>query len=308
MPRAIYQKAIYKRKKQMDRAVYRRANNVLPITEASYGVSNVVLGNSGTGYHIDDVLTITGGEEDTAATITVTNVTPTTYTLESVTITDGGAGYAVNDTFDVDGDDETDTSGLVTVTEVYTSTTYIPNSDPSSVTITSAGSGFEAGFYYAYNSLDELVQFNIEVDQDGKVTSISPSGGATTTDLGTITFTSSDFVNYTGSGTGLEFSMEYVLEHTAGEIKTVAITQGGEFDDSTFNIVDNSATGSGAVLTGLLGVVPGSAGVSEFTFTAGEYATDLSGTFALDSATGTGATFVVTMEPVETVEENSEEL
>lgn len=306
MTRAIYQKAIYHRRKQNDRAVYRRANNVLPITEASYGVSNVVLGNGGTGYHIEDELTITGNEGDTEATITVTNVSNTRYTLDSVTITDGGAGYAVNDTFDVDGDDEGDTSGLITVTEVYPSTTYIPNSDPSSVTIVTAGTGFEQGFYYAYNSLDELVQFNIEVDQDGKVTSISPSGGATTTNLGTITFTSDNFVNYTGSGTGLEFSMEYIVEHSEGEIKTVEITEGGEFDDSTFNIVDNSSTGTGAVLTGLLGVKPGSAAVTEFTFTEGEYATDLSGTFALDSTTGTGATFVVTMEPIE--EEQSEEL
>ena len=306
MARAIYQKAIYHRTKQMDRAVYRRANNVLPITEGSYGVSNVALGNGGTGYHIDDVLTITGNEGDTEATITVTNVSATTYTLDTVTITDGGAGYAVDDTFDVDGDDEGDTSGLITVKEVYSSTTYIPNSDPSSVTIVTPGTGFEQGLYYAYNSLDELVQFNIEVDQDGKVTSISPAGAATTTNLGTITFTSSDFVNYEGSGTGLEFSMEYILEHSEGEIKTVEITEGGEFDDSTFNIVDNSSTGTGAVLTGLLGVKPGSAAVTEFSFTEGEYATDLSGTFALDSTTGTGATFVVTMEPIE--EEQSEEL
>lgn len=33
MPRKIYENAIYSREKQMDRKVYQRANNVLPVTE-----------------------------------------------------------------------------------------------------------------------------------------------------------------------------------------------------------------------------------------------------------------------------------
>jgi hypothetical protein len=37
MPRKIYEKAIYERDKQMDRKVYQRANNVLPVTEQNNG-------------------------------------------------------------------------------------------------------------------------------------------------------------------------------------------------------------------------------------------------------------------------------
>lgn len=40
MPRSIYEKAIYTREKQMDRKVYQRANNVLPVTEQTTEQTN----------------------------------------------------------------------------------------------------------------------------------------------------------------------------------------------------------------------------------------------------------------------------
>lgn len=80
MTRAIYEKSIYTRLKQTKRKVYDRANNVLPVyVEDYYEVSTVAVKEAGTGYKVDDVLSIPGAEGDTAATVKVTAIdTPET--------------------------------------------------------------------------------------------------------------------------------------------------------------------------------------------------------------------------------------
>lgn len=76
--RAIYNKAIYHREQQMDRKVYQRARNVLPVepeptpTEKKYKVASASATGTMAGYETDETITILGAEGDTAAVLTIT--------------------------------------------------------------------------------------------------------------------------------------------------------------------------------------------------------------------------------------------
>lgn len=76
--RAIYNKAIYHREQQMDRKVYQRARNVLPVTpeptpvEPKYQVVSATATGTMSGYETNETITILGAEGDTAAVLTIT--------------------------------------------------------------------------------------------------------------------------------------------------------------------------------------------------------------------------------------------
>ena len=221
MTRAIYQKKIYQRPNQLDRKVYQRANNVIPVYSGKYVVSTVTLTEAGKDYLENDELTITGSEGDTAAVITVKTVNPTKYQIASATASGTMSGYETGETITILGA-EGDTAAVLTITAESGAITAL--------TVTTAG----------------------EYSED-------PTGEVST-------------YTYEGSGTGLELAV--VGEETA--------TSGG---------------------------------VATFEFTAGEYATNLSGSKTLASTTGTGATFNVVMtaevvgddEDIPTDDDNSEE-
>lgn len=201
MPRAIYQKKIYQRANQLDRKVYQRKNNVIPVYSGKFVVSTVTLTAAGKDYQVDDELTITGGESDTASVITVKTVNPTTYQIASATASGTMSGYETDETITILGA-EGDTAAVLTITAEAGAITAL--------TVTTAGEYAE--------------------DPTGEIT----------------TYT------YEGSGTGLELTV--VGEETS--------TSGG---------------------------------IDTFEFTAGEYATNLSGSKSLDSTTGSGAIFNVVM-------------
>ena len=72
MARAIYEKAIYTREKQTDRAVYKNhKRNVIPVVKKYKVVSATVSGEMH-GYQSGEVITVLGGPDDTAAVLTVT--------------------------------------------------------------------------------------------------------------------------------------------------------------------------------------------------------------------------------------------
>lgn len=76
--RAIYDKAIFHREQQMDRKVYDRARNVLPVTpeptptEDKYKVASATASGTMTGYVTAETITILGDTGDTAAVLTIT--------------------------------------------------------------------------------------------------------------------------------------------------------------------------------------------------------------------------------------------
>lgn len=97
MTRAIYEKAIYSREKQMDRAVYKNhKRNVIPVTpepsEEKYEVVSATASGEMTGYVSDETLTLTGAEGDTAAVLKITAVDGAITALEVVS----GGEYAEN--------------------------------------------------------------------------------------------------------------------------------------------------------------------------------------------------------------------
>lgn len=115
MPRAIYQKAIYRRPNQLTRNVYKRANNVIPVDSGKYIVSSVTLTNGGQDYVVDDELTITGTEGDTPAVITVKSVTAPKYTVDTATAAGTMSGYISDETITILGA-EGDTAAVLTIT------------------------------------------------------------------------------------------------------------------------------------------------------------------------------------------------
>ena len=75
MTRAIYNKAIFHRAQQMDRKVYQRARNVLPVDPeptVKYEVASATASGTMSGYLSDETITILGAEGDTAAVLTIT--------------------------------------------------------------------------------------------------------------------------------------------------------------------------------------------------------------------------------------------
>ena len=99
MSRAIYNKAIFHREQQMDRKVYQRARNVLPVTpeptptEKTYRIASVVIKTAGTGYVDSFDMTVAG------TTDAVIALTASEGVLATATITTAG----VFDT-DISGD------------------------------------------------------------------------------------------------------------------------------------------------------------------------------------------------------------
>ena len=76
--RSIYNKAIFHREQQMDRKVYDRARNVLPVdpeptpVEDKYAVTSATATGTMSGYETNETITILGAEGDTAAVLTIT--------------------------------------------------------------------------------------------------------------------------------------------------------------------------------------------------------------------------------------------
>ena len=75
--RAIYNKAIFHREKQMDRKVYDRARNVLPVNpeptpvEDKYAITSATATGTMSGYETNETITILGAEGDTSAVLTI---------------------------------------------------------------------------------------------------------------------------------------------------------------------------------------------------------------------------------------------
>lgn len=131
MPRAIYQKEIYKREKQLDRAVYKNhKRNVIPVDSGKYIVKSISLVAGGKDYAANDELSIEGAEGDTAAVITVKTVEATKYQLASATAAGTMTGYESGETITVLGA-EGDTAAVLTITAEAGSIT--------SLTVTNAG-------------------------------------------------------------------------------------------------------------------------------------------------------------------------
>lgn len=111
MPRKIYEKAIYSRPQQMDRKVYQRANNVLPVTEPTkYQLSAVEVKSAGENY-TESFTYIVSGETDGEIAVTVSE-----GALTAASITTAGVF-----TSDISGDieitgGEGGTGGVITIT------------------------------------------------------------------------------------------------------------------------------------------------------------------------------------------------
>lgn len=115
MPRAIYQKAIYRRPNQLTRHVYQRKNNVIPVDSGKYIVSAVALTAGGKDYQANDELTITGSEGDTASVITVKTVSAPKYTVATATASGTMTGYETDETITILGESG-DTAAVLTIT------------------------------------------------------------------------------------------------------------------------------------------------------------------------------------------------
>lgn len=113
MPRKIYEKAIYSREKQMDRKVYQRANNVLPInepTETKYQLSSVAIKSAGENY-TESFTYIVSGETDGEIAVTVSE-----GALTAASITTAGV-FASNISGDIEiTGGEGGTGGVITIT------------------------------------------------------------------------------------------------------------------------------------------------------------------------------------------------
>lgn len=113
MSRAIYDKAIYHRTQQMDRKVYQRERNVLPVTpeptEPTYRIASVVVKTAGTGYADSFDMTVVG-ETDAVIALTASE-----GALASATITTAGVfSTDISGDLPVSGGEGSD--GVITVT------------------------------------------------------------------------------------------------------------------------------------------------------------------------------------------------
>ena len=116
MARAIYQKEVYKREKQLDRAVYKNhKRNVIPVDSGIYVVKSVSLVAGGHGYAANDALEIAGAEGDTPAVITVKSVKPVKYSVASATAAGTMSDYVSGETITILGA-EGDTAAVLTIT------------------------------------------------------------------------------------------------------------------------------------------------------------------------------------------------
>ena len=111
MSRAIYDKAIFHREQQMDRKVYDRARNVLPVepepgptppppVETHYQISGVSITSAGSGYMENEQLNVPtpDGKTITTGVLSVEQITqPDYYYIDNISISDGGADYAAGD-------------------------------------------------------------------------------------------------------------------------------------------------------------------------------------------------------------------
>ena len=159
MPRAIYQKEIYRRPKQLTRNVYKRANNVIPVDSGKYIVSSVTLVNGGTNYVVDDELTITGSEDDTPSIITVKTVTDPKYTVATATASGTMTGYQSDETITILGA-EGDTAAVLTITADQGVITAL--------TVTEAGE-------YASNIAGEITTYEYTGSGEGLELSVTTS-------------------------------------------------------------------------------------------------------------------------------------
>lgn len=138
MPRAIYQKAIYRRPNQLTRKVYQRKNNVIPVDSGKYIVSAVSLTAAGKDYKANDELTITGAEGDTAAVITVKTVSAPKYSVATATASGTMTGYESGETITILGA-EGDTAAVLTITAEAGSITELTVTTPGEYATDIAG-------------------------------------------------------------------------------------------------------------------------------------------------------------------------
>lgn len=201
MTRAIYQKAIYRRPKQLTRAVYQRENNVIPVEGSTFTISSVALSSAGKGYAVNDELTVEGGADDVPATITVKSVTPTVYQVTAATPSGTMADYVSGETITILGG-EGDTPAVLTITaedgvitalEVTNAGSYAEDISGEISTYTYEGSG---------TGLVLTVTAGV-TDNSGSIESFDYTNGSYTSDLsGVFTLSST-----TGSGASFDIAM-----------------------------------------------------------------------------------------------------
>ncbi len=205
MPRAIYQKAIYRRPNQLTRAVYKRKNNVIPVEGSTYTISSVALSSGGQGYAVNDELIVVSGVEDgVPATITVKSVTPTVYQVTTATAGGTMADYVSGETITILGA-EGDTPAVLTITaeagvitslEVTEAGSYAEDISGEISTYTYEGSG---------TGLELTVTADI-TDNSGSIESFDYTNGSYTSDLSGVFTLASD------TGTGASFNIAMVPE------------------------------------------------------------------------------------------------
>lgn len=204
MPRAIYQKAIYRRPNQLTRAVYQRKNNVIPVEGSTYIISSVTLLSGGKEYAVSDELTVEGGIDDVPGIITVKSVTPTVYQVTAATPAGTMADYVSGETITILGG-EGDTPAVLTITaedgvitalEVTEAGSYAEDISGEISTYTYEGSG---------TGLELTVTAAI-TDNSGSIESFDYTNGSYTSDL------SGEFSLLSATGSGASFNVTMVPE------------------------------------------------------------------------------------------------
>ena len=169
--------------------------------------SSAVVSAAGAGYQVGNTLTVTGGTNTQASTLTVASIK-----LVSTTIAAGGTGYAVNDTLTFSGAGyaspvilkvATVSGGAITSTTIQQAGQYTGSvpSNPVSVASTS-GSGSGAGFNFTWgvSTVTVATAGNYTVYPSNPVSITGGSGSGATFTLTPGFLTSNAFTVDAGSG------------------------------------------------------------------------------------------------------------
>ena len=205
MPRAIYQKEIYKREKQLDRAVYKNhKRNVIPVDSGKYIVKSISLVAGGKGYVADDELVVAGSEGDTPAVITVKTVKPAKYSIATATAAGTMADYVSGETISILGS-EGDTAAVLTITA--------EDGVITELTVTEAGE-------YAEDIAGEVATYSYEGSGTGLELSVTTSESEDAGEVLTFEYENGEYAsNISGTktldsatGTGAQFNVQLESE------------------------------------------------------------------------------------------------
>lgn len=282
--RKIYERAIYGRNSQMQRKVYQRNNNVLPVDAGDYKLKTITLVEGGQDFSASDIVSVV-----------FANQTTTAGTLSIDSVDANGSATAVS--IATNGEYKRNLGGNVTINKGINgilAVTSMESYEIDTLTLQTAGSGY---------AVDDEIELVVGEGQQLsstklKVATIDADGGiltTTTEQSGIYLADVSGTLEVTGgTGTGAEFTI--AVDATGTHVLTGASVNAagtGYEADAIFDINPDSITTTAGKVK-IESVDSNGAIEAVSVNSVGEYSDDASGNYPI--TTGSGLIVKVEME------------